>query len=90
MSFSLSESEKDLLILGVLVIVRENTTILCNESLKNSIIYERILNNGLLDLRSLFNNNSSILQTQYMSLYQALTNSNVGNQSITTTTIYKF
>ena len=96
MTFAFTETEKDLILLGVSQIIRvENgvtTTYTINtfgdNSYKFVIIKERIANDGNLDIHSLFATHHQLLESTYPQVYNSYTNPNNMPQTITATTHY--
>jgi hypothetical protein len=97
MALTLTETEKDLVLLGVIGITRTDvsgnvTTLSFNyygdNCLRVSVMRERLINGGVLDLKVLFDNNRELLQSNYLNLYTWLTTATPQPQNIQSSTNY--
>lgn len=94
--FHFTESEKDLIILGVSEIRRTVNGVITTYSINSfgpssfvyNLIRERLGNNASLDIKALYNANATILQSAYPQVYQLYTSASNIPQTITATTTY--
>jgi Iap family predicted aminopeptidase len=94
--FNFTEEEKNIILLGATQIIRiENGATITytinsfgDVSYRYNIIRERIANNGLLDLRTIYINTINIIQTKYPALYNSLTTTSTSPQTINSTASY--
>ena len=103
MSLTFSDVEKDIILLGSPIIIRNNTDASGNilstttfymnmngttyNSYYFNVVKERFSNGGTVDIKTLFTKNSTILQSTYPSLYNSYTSTSL-SIPITSNTVY--